>query len=84
METILDTALCTALAGYIHSSLSPRQVLASLPASMDSSLLEPYYIELGQLIQVNRICQGGLLVDQIQVCNVLRPFLSRCNNLAGL
>lgn len=61
METILDTALCTALAGYIHSSLSPRQVLASLLASMDSSLLEPYYIELGQLIQVNRICQAAAI-----------------------
>jgi len=51
---------------------------------MDSALMEQYYIELGRLIQVNKICQGGLLVDQIQVCCVLRPFLSRCDDLASL
>jgi len=30
---------------------------------MDPALLEPYYIELGHLILVNKMCQGNFVID---------------------
>ena len=50
---------------------------------MDPALLEPYYIELGHLIQVNKMCQGDFAIHYIQLCSMLTPLSSGCGDLAN-
>lgn len=48
-----------------YQLLAPQQVLAPLLVTiiMDSNQLEQAYIEIGRLIQVNRLCQCKSRID---------------------
>ena len=51
---------------------------------MDPLQLEQYYIELGELIQVNKMCQGNhMVMIRSKYCVLTLP-LSCCRDMANL